>query len=76
MSVDSCERERAVTELWDDVGLLDRGWTAAGAGSDELAGCVLHAAVDDSEAVVVVHIVCIFKTVDGLTNRFIRLVKV
>jgi len=46
--VDPRERERPVTELWDGVRFLDGGWTDAGAGSDELAGCVAYALVDDS----------------------------
>jgi len=36
--VDPRKREWPVTELWDDVGFLDRRQTDAGAGSHELAG--------------------------------------
>ena len=49
--VDPRKSERPISELWDDVGLFDRGRTDAGAGSDELTCGVSHALVDDGEAV-------------------------
>ena len=49
-SVDSFECERPVTELRDDVRLLDRWWTDASAHSDQLARCVAHANIDVLEA--------------------------
>jgi len=61
--VDPRERERPVTELWDGVRFLDGGWTDAGAGSDELAGCVAYALVDDSEAVVIGDVACVFQPI-------------
>ena len=62
--------------MWDDVGLFDRGWTDTGAGSDELAGCVAYALVDDSEAVVIGDVACVFEPIDGLSHRLIRCVEV
>jgi len=74
--VDPRERERPVTELWDDVGLLDGGWTDAGAGSDELAGCVAYALVDDSEAVVIGNVACVFQLINGLSHCLVGRVEV
>jgi phosphoribosylaminoimidazole (AIR) synthetase len=53
------------------TGLLDGGWTDAGAGSDELACCVADALVDDSEPVVIGNVACVFKPVDGLSHRLV-----
>jgi len=65
-----------VTELWDDVGPLDGGWTDAGAGSDEFGACVAYALVDDSEAVFVGEVTCFFETIDGLSHRLVWRVEV
>ena len=51
--VDSRKRVWPVTELRDDVCLLNRRRTDAGAGSDELTCGVSHALVDDREAVII-----------------------
>ncbi|ELY86435.1 hypothetical protein C484_18352 [Natrialba taiwanensis DSM 12281] len=74
--VDPCERKRPVTKLGEDVGLLDGGRTDAGAGSDELAGCVAYALVDDNEAVVIGDVACVFQPIDGLSYRLVRRVEV
>lgn len=50
--LDSYNGDRRV-ELWDNVGFLDRVRTNAGAGSDELAGRLTDALVDDSKPIVI-----------------------
>jgi len=52
--VDPRKREWPVTELWEDVRLLNRGRADAGAGSDKVACGVSHVLVADREAVIIV----------------------
>jgi len=47
------KRVRSVTELWDDVCLLNRRRTDAGAGSHEFACGVSHALIDDGGAIII-----------------------
>jgi len=75
--VDPRERERPVTELWDGVRFLDGGGLTPALAATELAGCVAYArVVDDSEAVVIGDVACVFQPIDGLSHCLVGRVEV
>jgi hypothetical protein len=69
--IDPRECERPITELRYDVGLLDGGWTDAGARGDEFACRSPHALVDHVEAISIADVTPILESIDCLPNRLV-----